>query len=207
LSFISYPFLLLFLVTLLARFTFGRRKNEKSYLVFLLAASLVFYASYRASYLFLLLGITLVDFVAGQKISGSTDPARKKAWLLVSLVSNLGLLAFYKYSDFFLETFREILRVSETNLLTANTRLNLELPLGISFFTFQNMSYTIDIYRGQLRPEKRYWRFLLFVSFFTHLVSGPIVRARELIYQFDRQRWPHLTVFLQGVYLMVRGFF
>ncbi len=205
-SFISYLFLILFAVTLAARFTFGRHKNEKSYLVFLLAASLVFYGSYIPSYLVLLFGITAIDYWAGRKIFEAADSAGKKKFLLISIVSNMGLLGFYKYAQFFLENLKLLLGWLGYGV-GWDTHFDLPLPLGISFFTFQSLSYTIDLYRGTIQPVQRYWRFLLFVSFFTHLVSGPIVRAKELVYQFDRKREVRLQVSTQGVYLMVRGFF
>jgi alginate O-acetyltransferase complex protein AlgI len=205
-SFVSYSFLILFFLTLLARFTFGKNKNETSYLVFLLAASLVFYASYIPSYLLLLIGVTSVDYYLGQKIASSPSPGRSKVYVALSVVSNLGLLSYFKYFNFFMNTLDRILHWAKLQN-PVGLRLDLLLPLGISFFTFQSMSYIIDIYRGELKPVKSYWRFLLFVSFFTHLVSGPIVRARELLYQFDRRRRPRLQVFLQGAYLMIQGFF
>jgi alginate O-acetyltransferase complex protein AlgI len=206
LSFVSYSFLLLFAVAWAGRLTFGRNKNEKSYLLFLLALSLIFYASYIPAYLFLLLGVTAVDFYAGQKIAETGDKTRKKWFLFLSVGSNLGLLGFYKYSRFLLDNLGMLSRVLGIRGISLPA-VEWALPLGISFFTFQSISYTFDVYRGVLRPVDRYWRFLLFVSFFTHLVSGPIVRARELLYQFDRKRRPRLAVGLQGAYFMIRGFF
>ncbi|HTC21959.1 MAG TPA: MBOAT family O-acyltransferase [bacterium] len=205
-SFVSYSFLLLFAVAWAGRLTFGRNKNEKSYLLFLLVLSLIFYASYIPAYLFLLLGVTAVDFYAGRKIAETADQTRKKWFLFLSVGSNLGLLGFYKYSNFLLDNFELLSRELGIKGISVPA-VEWALPLGISFFTFQSISYTFDIYRGVLRPLDRYWRFLLFVSFFTHLVSGPIVRARELVYQFDRKRRPRLSVGLQGAYYMIRGFF
>lgn len=205
-SFVSFPFLFLFLTAVAARVTFGRNKNGKGYLFFLLAASLVFYASYIPSYLFLLIGITTVDFLMGKGIAGALTLRRRKLFLLVSLFSNLGLLAYYKYSHFFLDELQDTLYAFDLGFWKEKP-FNIVLPLGISFITLRNMSYTIDVYRGVVEPFKSYWRYLLFVSFFTHLVSGPIVRAKEFVSQFDRQRRPRLQVFLEGAYLMVRGFF
>jgi D-alanyl-lipoteichoic acid acyltransferase DltB (MBOAT superfamily) len=205
-SFISFSFVLLFALTLLGRFTIGRTKVEKPYLVFLLVMSLVFYASFIPRYLLLLLFTTGVDYAVGFWIFESPSPARKKMYLVLSLTANLGLLGFYKYSNFVLKLAGD-LGAGLGMEVSALPHLALVLPLGISFFTFQSMSYTIDVYRGRLKPVNSYWRFLLFVSFFTHLISGPIVRASELLYQFDRKRRIRLSVFLHGIYLMVLGFF
>jgi alginate O-acetyltransferase complex protein AlgI len=205
-SFISFSFLFLFVLVLVGRFFIGPTKVEKPYLLLLLVASLVFYASFVPQYLLLLLFTTLVDYYAGLKIAESASAARRKTFLVVSLAVNLGLLGFFKYSNFALDWARNVcllLGIAETWV----PRMEWVLPIGISFFTFQSMSYTIDIFRDQLKPVQSYWRFLLFVSFFTHLISGPIVRASELLYQFDRKRQIRLRVCLQGCYLMVLGFF
>jgi alginate O-acetyltransferase complex protein AlgI len=205
-SFVSVSYLILLLFSLLVRSIARNWKNKDFYLWFLLGASLVFYASYIPRYLFLLLGLTAIDFYMGRKIAQTANPRAKKLYLAFSILSNLGILGFYKYSHFLLESLMDLSYVLDHPVLS-KIQANLALPLGISFFTFQSMSYTIDIYRGVIPPERRYWRFLLFVSFFTHLVSGPIVRARELLYQFDRKRGLWLPVALEGVYLVIRGFF
>jgi len=206
LSFASFSFLFLFLITLIARYSFGKDSSKETYLFFLLIASLVFYASYIPQYLFILLGITLADFLLARGIAAAGKQNSKKMFLALSIISNLGLLGFYKYYNFFVDELRDWSYVFDLHLLT-RAELRIALPLGISFFTFESMSYTIDVYRGVIQPEKRYWRFLLFVSFFTHLISGPIVRAKELLYQFDRKREPRINVFVEGFYLIVRGYF
>ncbi len=182
------------------------RKTKNYYLWFLLAVSLVFYASYIPRYIFLLLGLTAVDFVLGRKIAETKNTGLKNFFLALSIVSNVGLLGFYKYSHFLIETLQDFSYVLNGPVLE-RIQANSALPLGLSFFTFQSMSYTIDVYCGVIPPERRYWRFLLFVSFFTHLISGPIVRASELLYQFDRKRrlWPAAA--MEGLFLIVRGFF
>jgi len=171
----------------------------------LLAASLVFYGSFVPWYLLLLLFTTVVDYYAGHKIAGSSSAVYRKAYLVLSLTSNLGLLAFFKYLNFFTDVSRLLLRLFHIDMAPAHW--DIIIPIGISFFTFQSMSYTIDIYRKKISPENTYWRFLLFVCFFTHLVSGPIVRAKELLYQFDRKRKIRLKVCLEGFYLIVSGLF
>ena len=194
------------LVSLGMRWALRTTKNKNYYLFFLLITSLVFYTSYIPRYFFILLGLTAIDFWMGLKIAETSNPAMKRFYLTLSIVSNLGILVFYKYSGFFVDALKSISYVFDHPILE-KMEVKLALPLGISFFTFQSMSYTIDVYRGVIPPEKRYWRFLLFVSFFTHLVSGPIVRAKELIYQFDRKRRLWLSVAMQGIYLVIRGYF
>jgi alginate O-acetyltransferase complex protein AlgI len=205
-SFVSFSFAILFTFTLAGRFLIGPTKVEKPYLVLLLIASLVFYGSFVPSYLLLLFFTTWVDFYAGKKIFESRSDRARKNYLILSIGVNLGFLAYFKYSGFILDGLGNLLGILGVDSSWV-PHLKIVLPIGISFFTFQSMSYTIDIYRREIEPEQRYWRFLLFVSFFTHLVSGPIVRAKELIYQFDRRRKIRLGVWLQGLYLMIFGFF
>jgi len=205
-SFVSISYLVLLIISLLVRWLLRHKTNRNDYLLFLLAASLVFYTSYIPRYLFLLLALTGIDFYMGRKIAETANARLKSLYLALSIISNLGILGVYKYSEFFIN-YIKVLSYIFNHPVLANTQVDLALPLGISFFTFQSMSYTIDVYRGVIAPERRYWRFLLFVSFFTHLVSGPIVRARELIYQFDRKRKLWMGVAMEGGYLVVRGFF
>jgi alginate O-acetyltransferase complex protein AlgI len=202
-NFVSFFFLALFIIALMTRLLTSRQEN---YLAVLLGLSLIFYSFYVPQYLPLLIFITYVDFYAGNRIYQAEHHRQKLKFLLLSLVSNLALLFFFKYLNFGLDNFRMLAGLWGWHPLEGLS-LQLALPLGLSFFTFQSMSYTIDLYRGVIQPVKKYWRFLLFVSFFTHLVSGPIVRARELVYQFDRKRRPRLWVCLQGIHLMIRGFF
>jgi alginate O-acetyltransferase complex protein AlgI len=204
-SFISFSFLFFFLLVLAGRVCLGPNKNEKSYLVMLLAASLVFYGSFVPWYLLLLLFTTIVDYYVGHKMAETTSPGYRKTYLVLSLVANLGLLVFFKYLNFLSGVSQLFLSLFRVHV--AAPHWDIALPIGISFFTFQSMSYTIDIYRNKIRPEKTYWRFLLFVCFFTHLISGPIVRAKELLYQFDRKRKIRLKVYLEGFYLIVSGLF
>ncbi len=204
-SFISFSFLFFFLLVLAGRFTLGRQKNEKSYLAMLLVASLIFYGSYVPWYLLLLFFTTVIDYFVGNEIARSESVASRKFYLVLSLVANLGLLVAFKYLGFILNFTG--LSLSLVHVRFVPPKWDIVLPIGISFFTFQSMSYTIDIYRKKIEPEKSYWRFLLFVCFFTHLISGPIVRAKELLYQFDRKRRARLRVYLEGFYLIISGLF
>ena len=206
-SFVSFTFLILLVGVFLARLTVGRSHHETPFLALLLLASLTFYGWHVPTYLLLLLASVVVDYFAGRRIADleAGDPHRR--WLLIlSLVTNLGMLGYFKYTGFALGSVRTAL-VSlglESSFLP---HWEVVLPIGISFYTFQSMSYTIDIYRGELAPIRTFWRFLLFVSFFPQLVAGPIVRAGEFFYQLERRRSPSLTVFGQGSYLIIRGLF
>jgi alginate O-acetyltransferase complex protein AlgI len=209
-NFVSYAFLLLLGVVLLARFTIGARTREPAYLAVLLIASVVFYGWHVPSYVLILVTSTVVDYVAAL-VMGATDdgsrPARRRRSLalIASLVTNLGLLGVFKYADFGIESVRGVL--SAIGIESSLPTLGLVLPMGISFYTFQSMSYTIDVYRGRLRPVRSFARFFLFVSFFPQLVAGPIVRATEFLPQLERPRRVHPRVVTEGLYLIVLGFF
>ena len=152
----------------------------------LLVASYVFYGAWDVRFLSLIILSTAVDYVVGREIFLSDDPVRKKRLLLVSLVTNLGLLGVFKYYDFFARSLAELL--TTLGISYQPPLLQILLPVGISFYTFQTLSYTIDIYRGQLRPARSWLGFATFVAFFPQLVAGPIERARDLVPQFARPR-------------------
>ncbi len=147
--------------------------------VLLFVASYVFYGSWNRWYLLLILGSSTVDWFCAGRIGLSAEPALRKRWLLLSVTYNLGILAVFKYFNFFVDSVDEASRMLGFGLELPH--LNLILPAGISFFVFQSMSYTIDVYRRELEPEPSYIRYLTFVAFFPQLVAGPIVRARDLI--------------------------
>jgi D-alanyl-lipoteichoic acid acyltransferase DltB (MBOAT superfamily) len=150
----------------------------------LLLASYVFYASWDWRFLSLIVFSTLIDYVGALEIARAGSQARRRAWLVVSLSLNLGLLGFFKYCNIFLESAVALAR--SLGAEAQPERLAIVLPVGISFYTFQSMSYTIDVYRGQLAARKSLTDFALFVAFFPQLVAGPIVRARDFLYQLDR---------------------
>ena len=171
--------------------------------LWLLVSSYVFYGAWDAQFLFLIFASTLVDYIVGRVLANERSALGRRFWLVISLIANLGILGFFKYFDFFV--------VSGASLLTTlgfevePRTLNLILPVGISFFTFQSMSYTIDVYRGNLKPIKSLTDFALFVSFFPQLVAGPIVRARDFLPQLELTRRfadvavrPALNLFLIG---------
>ena len=171
----------------------------------LLLLSLVFYAWWNPWYVLLLIGPTALDYVAGQKIYDTQSLRVKRGWLLLTIISNLGLLAFFKYGAFVL-----------TNAQAASgwfgwhwqaPAVSWVIPVGISFYTFQVLSYSFDIYRGKLAPARNFVNFLQFICFFPHLVAGPIVRAHELLPQFDHRRRLSLGAIQGGIYYIIWGLF
>ena len=176
--FTTLDFLIFFIFTLALLFIIKHRKFQH---IFLLIASYFFFY-YSSNYLIILLIVsTLLDFYVGKAIWNTVDVTKKQILLIVSLVGNLGLLGFFKYSDFAIYQFNYL--GESFNLASDIPFLNLVLPVGISFYTFQTMSYTIDIYRGKLKPSQTLREFALFVTFFPQLVAGPIVRAYEFLPQ------------------------
>jgi alginate O-acetyltransferase complex protein AlgI len=155
----------------------------------------------------LLFATSGVDYWAAGRIAALPRDARaRRVFLVLSLTANLGLLGFYKYADFVTQNLSAVLAALGL-AATPLPRLDLVLPIGISFYTFESMSYTIDVYRGRIPPVPRRRSFLIFIAFFPHLVAGPIVRARDFLYQVERRRRPRLRVMAEGFYLMIRGFF
>ncbi|MBI4881248.1 MAG: hypothetical protein HY812_16555 [Planctomycetes bacterium] len=157
----------------------GWRKN------WLLATSYVFYAGWDWRFLFLIVSSTLVDYVAGWQLAGGPlqkSRGKRHVWLLFSLIANLGLLGFFKYYNFFVDSGARLLQW--LGLPASAPALHIILPVGISFYTFQTLSYTLDVYRGKIPVTRNLRDFALFVAFFPQLVAGPIVRAADFLPQF-----------------------
>jgi len=148
---------------------------------FLLAASYFFYGCWDWRFLALLCGTTLIDFWVGKLLGEITDPARRKRILMLSLGANLGVLAAFKYFNFFIASAANLFHT--LGLDVSVPTLSIILPVGISFYTFQSMSYTIDVYRGVTQPAERFWDFALYVAYFPQLVAGPISRKADLLPQ------------------------
>ena len=156
-------------------------KNRKFQQLFLLASSYFFFY-YSSNYLItLLIYTTIWDFYFGRKIWETADPKRKKFFLVISLAGNLGLLGFFKYTDFAITQFN--IFGNYFDLSAQIPLLNLALPIGISFYTFHSITYTVGIYRGQLNPAKSFLEYAIFVAFFPQLVAGPILRAKDFLPQ------------------------
>ncbi len=207
--FSSYVFLFLYLAFVLgayyglARVLRGAGLN-RARLALLLVASLWFYGWQRFDYIALILFSTIVDFIAAARIAAAGGSKARRAYLLLSLVVNLGLLGFFKYFNFGLETLNGVMGFFGAKPV-ASPFPHLVLPVGISFYTFQSMSYTIDVYRGVVRPSRSFLPFAAYVSLFPQLVAGPIVRYRELAAELEERRHS-LEFFARGVFLFMLGF-
>lgn len=153
--------------------------------LFLLGSSYFFYMCWRWEYIFLILGSTITDYLVAQAIYQSTDQRKRKLLLYFSLTLNLGLLFAFKYFDFFADSANVLLEMA--NMQYMIPMLAVVLPVGISFYTFQTLSYTIDVYKGDTKPETHFGIFALFVSFWPQLVAGPIERSNRLLPQFHRE--------------------
>lgn len=172
----------------------------------LLIASYYFYMSWKAEYVLLIMASTLIDFYAGIKIESSKKTSKKKLFLYVSLIFNIGLLLVFKYYNFFVESIDFGLN-SLFDIKPEIPYFNFLLPVGISFYTFQTLSYTLDVYKGRIKAEKHLGIFALYVSFFPQLVAGPIERSTRLLPQFkEKFNFEHERV-VSGLRLIFFGFF
>jgi alginate O-acetyltransferase complex protein AlgI len=187
--FTSYVFLFGFLPPVLVGW-WGLSRWKQLRLAFLTGASWFFYAWWDWRFLPLLIGATSVDFVAGRWIAASENEARRRLLLTASLTTNLGILAYFKYAGFFFGSLDGI--ASALGLGGALPSLHILLPIGISFYTFNSMSYTIDIFRRRVEPTGNLLEYTTFVALFPHLIAGPIVRFTDLAEQLKRLT-PRLT--------------
>ena len=174
--------------------------------VFLLVASYVFYMSWDWRYAGLILFSTLVDFVVGARMYTASGTARRRTLLIISLVVNLGVLGVFKYFNFFMDTAQGLFALMGLSTVEL-PHARLLLPVGISFYTFQSLSYTIDIYREGMKPERSFVKFALFVAFFPQLVAGPIVRASHFLPQLHRDPDVTRSRTQRGAARMFRGLF
>jgi len=179
--------------------------NHRQQNYFLLAASYFFYGFWDWRFLSLIMFSTVVDYFCGLAIHHAKNLTKRRRYLLLSVVTNLGMLGIFKYLGFFVES-----TVDLFNLLGYQpniTMLNIILPVGISFYTFQTMSYTIDIYRKEMKPTRNFFDFALFVSFFPQLVAGPIERAKSLLPQIQSPRVVTYEQVSRGSFLILWGLF
>lgn len=168
-------------------------------------ASYVFYGLWNPPLILLLWISTMVDWTAGNKMALTSDKSKRRFWLLLSVFVNLGFLIFFKYGNFLLENFQALL--SLVNVAYNPPKWDILLPMGISFYTFQTMSYTIDLYKNRMKPAKTFLDFALYVTFFPQLVAGPIVRADELVPQFYEPKKASQKQFFLGLLLLTIGLF
>jgi alginate O-acetyltransferase complex protein AlgI len=170
----------------------------------LLAASFYFYAKWSRELACLIVVSTTIDYWLARGIDASTDPRRRRYLLTVNILGNLSLLCYFKYSNFFLASLSDLL-ISSGLSESAIRPLKLLLPVGISFYTFEAISYMVDVYRGRIRAERDLAHFQLFILFFPHLVAGPIVRGRDFLPQVGRRKhfsWLRMQL---GVQLFLLG--
>ena len=197
---------LLFLPIVFVLYWFVFNKNLKHQNLLILVSSYVFYGWWDYRFLSLIVLSTIVDYVIGLNISTQSSKKNQKILLWCSLLFNLGVLGFFKYYNFFIDSWINLFSSIGYDIKSVWT-LNIILPVGISFYTFQTMSYTIDIYRKQLKPTKDFISFASFVSFFPQLVAGPIERATNLLPQILNKREFKYDQGVQGLRLILWGMF
>ncbi len=197
----SYVFWVFFAAVALLYYRLGHRAQNRT----LLLASYVFYGCWDWRFLSLIALSTVVDYICGRVIEQSQNPRTRRTVLGLSIVLNLGTLAFFKYFGFFTAEFDRLL--TAIGLPALIPQLDIVLPVGISFYTFQTMSYTIDVYRGDCQAAKDPLDFALYVAFFPQLVAGPIERASRFLPQVLQPRTPQPGQFAEGLYHVVIGLF
>jgi len=198
----SYIFILFFgLVLLLHNLPFSWKVKK----INLLLASYIFYAAWNPPFILLLWLSTVVDFFVGRALYTQTNIHKKRLLLVVSLIGNLGMLCFFKYGAFLLENFVHLMNMFGVDYHPAKP--NIILPAGISFYTFTTLCYTIDMFRKESQPVKSLLDFSLFVTFFPHLVAGPIVRPPQLVPQFLTPRRANKRQLMEGLFLLSLGLF
>ncbi len=198
----SLTFIAFFVIVLLVHLSPIGQRGKK---VNLLLASYIFYAVWNPPFVFLLWISTVVDWFAARGIASARSKSGKRGFLLLSLCTNLGLLGFFKYGDFLLENF--VYLVGLAGIEYSPPDMGIILPVGISFYTFQTLSYTLDVYREETFPARSFLDFSLYVTFFPQLVAGPIVRPNELIPQLEEPARPTQDQFLWGLFLLSLGLF
>lgn len=199
----SIDFLIFFPVVFLFYWVFAKNLTLRN--IFILVVSYIFYGWWDWRFLFLIAISSLVDYYIGKRLGKENDDKKRKLLLSLSLLVNLGFLMYFKYANFFIESFAESFTFFGSNLEVST--LNIILPVGISFYTFQTLSYTIDIYRRSLKPTNDIISFFAFVAFFPQLVAGPIERASHLLPQFYVTNKFDYKQVRSGFQLMLWGFF
>jgi len=201
----SLEFLIFLPLVLLVYYRLSHQNQNR----FLVVASCYFYASWDWRFLAPLIFSTTIDFYCARQMERSIEAgglqSERKRYLVLSLITNLGLLAFFKYFNFFVDSFHDVLAGLGVDVPVP--ALNVILPVGISFYTFQALSYTIDVYRGQVHAVRSFWDFFLAVLFFPHLVAGPIQRAANLLKQVMTPRRTTPEQWQDGIHLIIWGYF
>jgi alginate O-acetyltransferase complex protein AlgI len=174
--------------------------------VFLLCASYFFYGWWDWRFLLLMAGSTCIDFLIAKKLAALQNPAQRRALLILSLVVNFGFLGFFKYFNFFIQSFAGVLSSVGFHSVPMSL-LRILLPPGISFYTFQEVAYIVDVYKGKLEPADSLVDYALFISLFPHLIAGPIQRPNHLLPQVQRERTMDWDKFFDGLMLILFGLF
>ena len=195
----------IFLPIVFILYWFVFNKNLKIQNLLIVAASYIFYSFWDWRFLSLIVFSSIVDYSVGRKLEEEENQLKRKTLLWISILVNLGFLGFFKYYNFFLDNFISAFSFFGTEI-QANS-LNIILPIGISFYTFQTLSYTIDVYNRKLEPTKDFIAFLAFVSFFPQLVAGPIERATNLLPQFSNKRIFDYSKAVDGMRQLLWGLF
>lgn len=198
-NFVSFNFLVFLIVTLVVYWLILKRNSHR--VLLLLFTSYVFYGAWDWRFLILIFISSLVDYWVGLRLSKTDHEKKRKYLLYTSLVVNLGLLFTFKYFNFFISSFAALFSIQET------ITLNVILPVGISFYTLQTLSYTLDVYRKKIEASKNVVNFFAYVSFFPQLVAGPIEQASRLLPQFDIEKKIDKNLFEEGVSQIIWGFF
>lgn len=203
----SFEFLLFFPVVLVLYYLIPHKYRW----LFLLLSSYYFYMAHTPELVLLLITSTVVDYFCGLQMERA-GPVRKKLLLSLSVLVNIGILIAFKYLAFFISAFEDLfsffdLSLTEKRKTTGYNFDNILLPVGISFYTFQTLSYTIDMYRGKIKAERHLGKFALYVSFFPQLVAGPIERANRLLPQLKKHIVPNVENIKTGIIYMAWGFF
>tara|TARA_R110002074_G_scaffold393022_1_gene579156 strand:+ start:9260 stop:10693 length:1434 start_codon:yes stop_codon:yes gene_type:complete len=196
---------LLFLPTVFIIYWFLLKRNLKAQNILLLIASYFFYGWWDYRFLILIALSTVIDYVVGLKLQDETVDKKRKYLLALSLIFNLGMLGFFKYYNFFIDSWLDSWAILGIKMHAST--MQIILPVGISFYTFQTLSYTIDVYRKKLIPTKNFINFATFVAFFPQLVAGPIERATNLLPQFSVKRSFSLERAKSGIHLIIWGLF
>lgn len=199
----SIDFILFFPLVFIIYWFFTKSVQQRNLVI--LIASYTFYGWWDWRFLFLIALSSLVDFFISNKIQHTEDDKTRKLFLSISLIVNLGALLFFKYYNFFIDNF--ISAFAFIGFKPSIQQLSIILPVGISFYTFQTLSYTIDVYRKKIRASDDILSFFTFVSFFPQLVAGPIERASNLLPQFLQQRNFDIKMFSLGLKYIIWGFF
>lgn len=200
----SFPFLVFFPIVCFIYFVIPKKLRY----IWLLFSSYYFYMSWNAKYALLIAVSTLITWISGLIIEKCKSTSGKKLTVALSFISNLGILFFFKYFDFALHNLNRIL--SFAGIQVINNPFDILLPVGISFYTFQALSYTVDVYRGEVKAEKNPLRYALFVSFFPQLVAGPIERSQNLLTQVknvDSFKLFNYNRIVSGLIMMLWGLF